>query len=161
LTIILLNLKGGGPMRDDADQSASGGSTAATDRGAATVGDGNITITGDVQGGLTIVQGGVPTSAAVPPPAAPVDTGGYDLAAVRDLLLAAFTAPDLRRLFLYTDNGGLRPLTQEFSPNDGLTAMVDRTIEFCLSRNLLPDLLREVERVNSRQYAHYAHRLRA
>jgi hypothetical protein len=154
-------------MTDDTGQSARAGATArdgsaaATDRGAATVGDGNITITGDVQGGVTIIQGDAAPTGAVPPPAAPPDTGGYNLAAVRDLLPAAFTAPDLRRLFLYTANDDLRPLTQLFSPNDGLAAMVERTIEFCLTRNLLPILLQEVERANPRQYAQHAHQLRA
>jgi len=154
-------------MPDDTGQSARAGATArdgsaaATDRGAATVGDGNITITGDVQGGLTIIQAGAAATGTVPDSSTAPDTCGYDLATVRDLLLAAFTAPDLRRLFLYTANGGLRPLTQEFSPNDGLAAMVEKTIEFCLTRSLLPDLLQEVQRTNSQQYAQYAHRLRA
>jgi hypothetical protein len=140
---------------------AGGPGIQASHRGVAQSGSGNIAITGDVQGGLTIVQGGAGASGAGPDSATPPDSGGYDLAAVRDLLLAAFTAPDLRRLFLYTSNGGLRPLLREFSPNDGPAAMVERTIEFCLARNLLPDLLQEVERVNPRQYAQYAHRLRA
>jgi hypothetical protein len=97
------------------------------------------------------------------PPAggAEVDTGGYDLQLVRDLLLVAFTAPDLRRLFVYTANAALRPLSREFSPNDGLNAMVERTIQFCLGQRLLGELLGEVERVNPRQYAHFAGRLRA
>jgi len=85
----------------------------------------------------------------------------YDLAAVRDLLLSAFTAEDLRRLFLYTTHPALRPLIQEFSPNDGLAAMVDKTVTFCQTQRLLPDLLREVEDANPRQYAHFAGRLRA
>ena len=91
---------------------------------------------------------------------AAADAGGWDLAAVRDLLLAAFTAEDLRRLSLYTSNAHLRPLSQAFSPNDGLATMVDRTITFCQARDLLPDLLREVERANPRQYATFAQRLR-
>ena len=132
---------------------------AATDRGAATVGDGNIAITGDVQGGLTIIQGAVPPARDTPQSPAPPDTRDYDLAAVRDLLLAAFTASDLRRLFLYTANTELRPLAQQFSPNDGLVAMVDRVIEFCQARALFPDLLAEVQRANPRQYASFAHRL--
>jgi hypothetical protein len=137
--------------------AAREGSAAATDRGAATVGDGNIAITGDVQGGVTIIQGAAPAARETPQPPAPSDTRSYDLAAVRDLLLAAFTAPDLRRLFLYTANAELRPLAQAFSPNDGLVAMVDRVIEFCHTRDLVPDLLAEVQRTNPRQYARFAH----
>ncbi len=104
--------------------------------------------------GVTIVQGG---AQSVPTPAG--DAGRYNIAAIRDLLLAAFTAQDLRRLFLYTANADLRPLTAEFSPNDGLAAMVDKTIEFCQVRGLLPELLREVEQANPRQYARFAGRL--
>jgi hypothetical protein len=134
-------------------------SQTATGRGAATVGDGNIAITGDVQGGVTIIQGAAPAPAASPAvPAAP-DMGDHHLAVVRDLLLAAFTAPDLRRLFQYTANTELRPLAQASSPSDGLTAMVDRVIEFCHTRDLLPDLLAEIQRANPRQYAHFAPRL--
>jgi hypothetical protein len=83
-----------------------------------------------------------------------------ELAAVRDLLLAAFTAPELRRLFLCTSKAELQPLAREFSPNDNLPAMVDRTIEFCQTRALVPELLAEVQRANPRQYASFASRLR-
>jgi hypothetical protein len=79
-----------------------------------------------------------------------------DLAVVRDLLLAAFTVPDLRRLFLYTTDAELRPLLKAFSPNDGLATMADRAIEYCQIRNLLPNLLCEVQRANPRQYARFA-----
>jgi hypothetical protein len=139
--------------------TAREGGAAATDHGAATVGDGNIAITGDVQGGITIVQGGSPPARGRPQPLAPSDTRDYDLAAVRDLLLAAFSAPDLRRLFLYTANAELRPLAQQFSPSDGLADMVDRVTEFCHTRDLLADLLAEVQRANPRQYARFAPRL--
>jgi hypothetical protein len=80
---------------------------------------------------------------------------------VRELLLAAFTAADLRRLFFYTSQRELRPVVEELSPNDGLAAMADKAIEFCLARDLLPTLLREVERANPRRYATFASRLRA
>jgi 3',5'-cyclic AMP phosphodiesterase CpdA len=95
-----------------------------------------------------------------PPPATAVDTGNYRLAVVRDLLLAAFTAEDLRRLFFYTPNAELRSVIQEFSSHDGLAAMVDKVISFCQSRALLPDLLREVRRANPKQYARHEKRLR-
>jgi hypothetical protein len=151
------------PRGADQRQAATAeqGSAAATGGGASAVGNGNIQLTGDVQGGVTIYQGGWPAPAPLAPGSgAPVDTGGYDLQAVRDLLLAAFGAPELRRLFLYTSNPALRSLTQQFSPNDGLAAMADTAIQFCRQQRLLPDLLREVERANPRQYAHFANRLR-
>jgi hypothetical protein len=139
---------------------AENGSAAATGGAAATVGDGNITITAPVKGGLTIMQGGAQTEGMVPEVPRPVDTDGYDLAVVRDLLLAAFTASGFRRLFLYTANPDLRSLSQKFGDSDGLTVMVDKTLRFCLVGGLLPDLLTEVERANARQYARYADRLR-
>ena len=139
--------------------TAREGGAAATDHGAATVGDGNIAVTGDVQGGITIIQGAAPPGSAPPSAPPPPDTRDYDLAAVRDLLLAAFTASDLRRLFLYTANAELRPLAQAFSPHDGLVEMVDRVLEFCQTRDLLPDLLAEVQRANPRQYARFAPQL--
>ena len=84
----------------------------------------------------------------------------YNLAAVRDLLLAAFTAADLRRLFLYSGNAELQPLTRQFSDGDGLEAMVEKTIQHCAKQGLFPDLLAEVQRANPRQYARFAGRKR-
>jgi hypothetical protein len=89
----------------------------------------------------------------------PATGRGPDLQVVRDLLLAAFTASDFRRLFLYATHAELRPLTQEFSPSDGLAAMAGKAIEFCQVRDLLPELLAEVQRANPRQYARFAGRL--
>ena len=91
----------------------------------------------------------------------PTDPNNPPTAAIRDLLTAAFTAEELRRLFLYTENPALRPLTQAFGPNDGLTALVEKTITFCQTRDLLPDLLRQVEKERPRQYARFAGRLAA
>jgi hypothetical protein len=132
----------------------------ASDGGVVQVGEGNIAFTGTVQGGVHIVQGG--SSPAPSPPAGSPGSSplpGPDLSAVRDLLLDAFAAADLRRLVLYTGNAELRRLGQEFADGDGLTAMVEKAIRFCQARQLLPDLLREVERENPRQYRRYAHRL--
>ena len=122
----------------------------------------NITISGGVVGAIGGRGHQIRQGVAAEPAAGsrPETAQGYDLAAVRDLLLAAFTAEDLRRLFLYTSNTELRPLTEEFSPADGLAAMVDRVIQFCLARALFPDLLREVEQANPDQYARFESRLR-
>lgn len=89
----------------------------------------------------------------------PAPTPGYDLGTVSDLLRAAFTADDLRRLFLYTSNPDLRPVKDEFSSSDGLTAMVEKTIKYCQTRNLLPALLSVVEQANPRQYARFESQL--
>jgi tetratricopeptide (TPR) repeat protein len=82
------------------------------------------------------------------------------LAAVRDLLLAAFTAEDLGRLVLYTANTALGPLRDEFGPSDGLATMIDKTIIYCHKRGLLPVLLDEVKEANPSQYRRFASRLR-
>jgi hypothetical protein len=95
-------------------------------------------------------------SAAVPPPAS---AATYNLATVRDLLLHAFTAADLRRLLFYTMQADLRPLVQEFGEGEGLAKMVDRAIEYCVARDLLPVLLREIEEARPRVYRHYVSRL--
>ncbi len=87
------------------------------------------------------------------------DPQSYNMAVVRDLLLAAFTPENLRRLFLYTDQAALRPLTQEFAPADGLAAMVDKAIIYCQTRALLPELLAEVEKANPRQFTRFRDRL--
>ena len=121
----------------------------------------SITISGGVVGAIGgrghRIQQGAAAEPAPGPGGGPVP--GYGPAAVRDLLLAAFAAEDLRRLFLYTANAELRPLTGEFGPSDGLADMVDRVIAFCRTRALFPDLLREVQRANPRQYAQFASRL--
>lgn len=98
---------------------------------------------------------------AVASTASPSPTADYDIAAVRELLLAAFTAPDLRRLFLYTSNPELRPLTLEFSDHDGLATLVDKTITYCQTHALLPGLLHALEQVNPRMYTRFAGRLTA
>ncbi|NLF14019.1 MAG: hypothetical protein GX597_19735 [Anaerolineaceae bacterium] len=83
----------------------------------------------------------------------------YNLAAIRDLLLAAFTAEELRRLIFYTSRPALKPLVQRFGPNDGLLAMVETTTSFCQRQNCFPDLLAEVKEANRRQYARFEGRL--
>lgn len=89
------------------------------------------------------------------PPAAPA---GPPLAVIRDLLLAAFTADDLRRLFLYSA-GPLHAVGDRFAPGDGLEAMVEKAVTYCHKQGLLPALLAEVQAANPAQYAHFAARL--
>ena len=92
--------------------------------------------------------------------AGPAGAGGYDLRAVRDLLLAGFGADSLRRMLLYSGNPELREVVNEFSSGDGLTTRVDKTLDYCTERLLLPALLEEVKRENPRQYARFEPRLR-
>lgn len=89
------------------------------------------------------------------------DTQAYDLAVVRDLLLAAFTADDLRRVILYTSLPALKPLIHQFSAGDGLAAMVEKTTTFCHKQDCIDDLLTEVKTANSRQFSRFESRLLA
>jgi hypothetical protein len=102
-----------------------------------------------------------PGIASGPAPIEPDGTGGYDVKAVEELLLAAFTAEDLRRLVYYSSNDKLRQLANRFGRRDGLVDIVLTTIEYCEKRDLLPELLAAVERENPRQHAHFRQRLRA
>lgn len=78
----------------------------------------------------------------------------YDLAQIRDLLRAAFTAQELRRFCYY--HSQFRPVVDEFSEGDGLADMVDVVVEYCDRKLLLNTLLQEIELVNPGQYARFA-----
>jgi tetratricopeptide (TPR) repeat protein len=80
-------------------------------------------------------------------------TRGYTLAAIRKLLLAAFTAEELRRFL--QDRPTFRPVVARFGPGHGLDDMVDRVIDFCETHLLWPEFLAEVQRDNPRQYARF------
>ncbi|HSR29534.1 MAG TPA: CHAT domain-containing protein [Anaerolineae bacterium] len=77
----------------------------------------------------------------------------YNVVAIHELLMNAFTADDLRRFFLYTTNPKLRQMRVRFGRGDGLVDMVEKVIEYCETNTLFPDLLQEVERANPRRYA--------
>jgi len=81
------------------------------------------------------------------------DAAAYNLSVVRDLLLAAFTDEELRRLVRYTSNPALRPLSHELGSGDDLVTMADKAITYCEKRGALPDLLAEVKQERARQYA--------
>lgn len=107
------------------------------------------------------VMGAAPVRLAPVAPSQPAQPADSLLVATRDLLLAAFTADDLRRLLLYTSNPALRPLLAEFSPGDGLAAMIEKTLTYCHKRDLMPALLDEARVANPKQYARFAPRLGA
>ena len=86
---------------------------------------------------------------------------GYDLLVVHELLMAGFNAKSLPQMIRYSRNRKLNPLDKQFSPNDGLVDMVDRTIRFCAEMGLVGALLAEVKRKNPNQYARFEPRLRA
>ena len=66
-------------------------------------------------------------------------TQAYNIAAIRQLLLAAFTASELRRFC--QDREAFQPLLHQFSPNDGLADMIDRIIVYCETRLLWDEFL--------------------
>ncbi|MBN1659568.1 MAG: protein kinase [Anaerolineae bacterium] len=78
---------------------------------------------------------------------------GYNLAVVRELLLAAFTAEEMRRFCL--DHPNLSAVCQRFGEGAGLDDMVDEVISYVRTRVLLDDLLAAVKAVNPRQYARF------
>jgi formylglycine-generating enzyme required for sulfatase activity len=77
----------------------------------------------------------------------------YNIATIRQLLLAALTPDELRR-FCY-DRPTFRPIVDLFGPGQGLSAMVDQVVEFCDRQVLLDQLLTEVRQTNPRQYARF------
>ena len=83
------------------------------------------------------------------------DTEQPDIAKIHQLLLEAFTAEELDRLFRFSSNPQLQNVAQEFSPSDGLTMMADKAISYCQRHLLVPDMLAEVRLANPRQYARF------
>lgn len=81
----------------------------------------------------------------------------YNLAVCRQLLLAAFTPDELRRLC--RDNSATRPILDLFSPNDGLDNMVEKVLDYCERHLLWDEFLAAVEQNNPRQYARFKSRL--
>lgn len=78
----------------------------------------------------------------------------YNLAAIRKLLLAAFTPQTLRRFC--QERPIFRPIENEFSPAQGLSDMVDHVIDYCDTYLLFGELLAAVKKANSRQYGRFA-----
>jgi tetratricopeptide (TPR) repeat protein len=82
---------------------------------------------------------------------------GYDLATIRKLLLAAFTAEDLRRFC--QDRPLFRPIVAMFGPGHGFKDMVDRVIDYCETHLLWDEFLAAVKEENPRQYARFEAKL--
>jgi Tol biopolymer transport system component len=74
----------------------------------------------------------------------------YDFGQIRDLLRAAFTAPELRRFC--QDRERLRPVVDNFASNDGLNGMVDKVIDYCDARREFAYLLAEIRQERRAQY---------
>lgn len=74
----------------------------------------------------------------------------YDLAAVRKLLMSAFTAKTLT--VFCRDRPTFRPIVDTFGPTYGLTDMVAEVITYCETHVLFEELLNAVKECNPRQY---------
>ena len=83
----------------------------------------------------------------------------YRLSAIRDLLIDAFNAEELRQLFYFAQTSELQAVPGEFAPGDSLPAMVRKAVRYCDSRFLLGEMLTEVKAANPRAYERYKARL--
>jgi formylglycine-generating enzyme required for sulfatase activity len=81
------------------------------------------------------------------------DTSDYNLKAIHQLLLEAFTPEELRRFC--RDLPTFRPVTKRFGPGQGLDDMADELITYCDTRLLFPELLAALKQHNPRQYARF------
>jgi hypothetical protein len=81
----------------------------------------------------------------------------YNLGSIRELLLTAFTADDLRRFCQVRPS--LRPVVHHFGPNDSPQEMADELINYCETRSMWPEFLAEVKEARPKQYARFGSRL--
>lgn len=82
----------------------------------------------------------------------------FNLAAIRSLLEAAFgKAADLRRFC--QDRPAFRPIVNVFGSAHGLDDMIADVVDYCETRLLFHELLREVQEYNPAQYARFEQRL--
>lgn len=83
----------------------------------------------------------------------------YNIGAICDLIRAAFTPDGLRRFC--RDRPPFAKLRNYFDQDSSLERMIDEVMEFCRTRRLFADLLREIEDDNPQQYEYFRPRLLA
>jgi formylglycine-generating enzyme required for sulfatase activity len=81
------------------------------------------------------------------------DTQGYDIATIREFLLAAFTVDEFRR-FCH-ERPDFRLVVRRFGPRHSLDDMVDELITYCENYFAFPELLAELKHYSPRQYARF------
>lgn len=86
-------------------------------------------------------------------------TNDYNLAIIHNLLLAAFTADELRRFC--RDHPTYRPLLADVPGRATLNEIADALIQYCETRALLDDLCAAIKETNPRQYKRFAPDLHA
>lgn len=82
----------------------------------------------------------------------------YNLAAIRSLMRDAFTDIELRRFC--QERSCFRPVLSRISSKASLDDEIDATLEYCLTRDLVPELLSDIEEYNPRKYEHFKAQLR-
>lgn len=111
------------------------------------------TVHGTINIGSTVHSGPAP---ATPPGAS--DDPGYNIAAIRELLLEAFGVQQLSRFC--QDRPRFRAIVRSFGPHDGLDLMVDKVIQYASTQFVWEELLAAVQEANPNQYARFQARLR-
>jgi hypothetical protein len=77
----------------------------------------------------------------------------YNIEAIRELLLEAFTAETFHRFC--EDKYALRPVVKRLGENFGLDDMVDEVIGYCSEQSSFDELLLAVKQAKPRQYARF------
>ena len=85
------------------------------------------------------------------------DTADDKLRVIRELLLAAFTAENLRCFCL--DDPRFRPICDHLGPGHGLNDMVDEIIDYCRTCSLWPKFLAAVKQARPETFARFEPRL--
>jgi hypothetical protein len=116
----------------------------------------NLPVTPSVPVGGTVVAPVAAVSVAPAPSPRPAPVPEFNTAAVRELLLAAFSDEELTT-FCY-DN--FRTVYEDFATGMSRTQKIQMLVAYCERRGEMAELLVRVERANPYQYARFRDRLR-
>jgi serine/threonine protein kinase len=89
----------------------------------------------------------------------PDSAPSYNLSTIHKLLVATFTAEDLRRFC--RDRPAFSPIVARFGTGYGLEDMVDEVIDYCQTRDLFGELVSQIRQENPAQYARFEPSLKA
>ena len=85
----------------------------------------------------------------------------YDVRAIRELLLEAFTAEEFQDLLYFAKTPDLKKVADKFAPGDSYPSMVRKAVRYCDSHYLLCELLAEAKDANPRAFEQFEGTLRA
>lgn len=136
--------------------AALAGSGAAVKHSSVTAGAGGVAVGRDVYGDVIVVADPDLLWQAIRRRAEQLPSSGdeTDVAALHALLRDAFTAKELWRFC--RDRPAFRPVLADLAHDYSLEDLIDRLLEYCRGRDLIPELLAEVQQANPRQYERYA-----